>query len=65
MDKWKKHIDKELEWLFELSDDSKCKCVERYDWCKRLCKKMCYLKYGWCNVHYQWYLFKLNPTFLT
>ncbi len=26
---------------------------------------MCYLKYGWCNVHYQWYLFKPNPTFLT
>ncbi len=29
------------------------------------CVRMCYLKYGWCNIHYQWYLFKLNPAFLT
>ncbi len=50
-----------LEWHFELSDDSKCRCVVRNDWCTRLCKRMHYLKYGWCNIHYQWYLFKLNP----
>ncbi len=34
---------------FNTSDDSKCKCVERdemIDVLKRLCKRMCYLKYG-------------------